>query len=177
MWSPYHNKDMQCIEAVQRRAARFTVNCYSRYQSVSNILQKINWPTLEECRNELKLIMMYKIVHGHVHIQPILPVIRSFSNGTYHQLGDIITGFCSQPLEQTFINILFSQRQWNCGTHYQLRWSATKYLVRVHKWSSRTNYVEHKWSPWTIYVVISGLVKTIDNIYSIYGGTWLKWSA
>ena len=52
------------------------------YQSVSNILQRLNWPTLEERRNELKLIMMYKIVHDHVHIQPILPVIHSFSNGT-----------------------------------------------------------------------------------------------
>ena len=74
----YASKDIQCIEAVQMRAARFTVNCYSRYQSVSNILQKLNWPTLEERRNELKLIMMYKIVHGHVHIQPILPVIHFF---------------------------------------------------------------------------------------------------
>ena len=35
-----------------------------------------------------------------------------------------------------------------------------KYLVRVHKWSGRTNYVEHKWSPQTIYVVISDPVKT-----------------
>ena len=26
--------------------------------------------------------MMYKIVHGLVHIQPVLPVIHSFSNGT-----------------------------------------------------------------------------------------------
>ena len=51
-WSPYHNKDIQCIEAVQRRAARFTVNCYTRYHSVSNILEKLNWPTLEERKYE-----------------------------------------------------------------------------------------------------------------------------
>ena len=38
VWSPYYNKDIQHIEAVQRRAARFTVNFYSRYQGVSNIL-------------------------------------------------------------------------------------------------------------------------------------------
>ena len=65
MFSHYiiHNKDIQHIEAVQRRADRFIVNCYSRYQSVSNTLQKLNWSTLEECRNELKLIMMYKIMY------------------------------------------------------------------------------------------------------------------
>ena len=51
----YHNKDIQRIEAVQRRAARFTLICYLRYQSVSNILEKLNWPTLEERRNELNL--------------------------------------------------------------------------------------------------------------------------
>ena len=38
--------------------------------------------------------------------------------------------------------------------------SVTKYLVRVHKWSGWTNSVEYKWSPRTIYVVISGPVKT-----------------
>ena len=34
------------------------------------------------------------------------------------------------------------------------------FLVTVHKWPGRTNYVEHKWSPRTAYVVISGPVKT-----------------
>ena len=39
-------------------------------------------------------------------------------------------------------------------------WSVTRYLVRVHKWSGRTNYDEHKRSPRTTYVVISGPPKT-----------------
>ena len=58
----------------------FTCECKVKLKLYC-ILQKLKWPTLEERRNELKLIMMYKIVHGHVRIQPILPVIRSFSNG------------------------------------------------------------------------------------------------
>ena len=40
------------------------------------------------------------------------------------------------------------------------KWSVTRYLVRVHKWSGRTNYDEHKRSPRTIYVAISGPPKT-----------------
>ena len=36
----------------------------------------------------------------------------------------------------------------------------TRYLIRVHKWSGQTNYVEHKWSSRTVYVVISGPVET-----------------
>ena len=69
------------MERVQGRAARFAVNCYSRYHSIIDMMQKLNWPTLKECRNKSKLVMMYKIIHGHVHIQSILPLVQSFSTG------------------------------------------------------------------------------------------------
>ena len=36
----------------------------SRYQSVTSILQQLDWPTLHERRDQIKLIMMYKIIHG-----------------------------------------------------------------------------------------------------------------
>ena len=81
VWSPHCDKDIQCIERVQRRAARFAANCYSRYHSVTDMMQKLNWPTLKQHRNESKLVMMYKVIHGHVHIQSILPLVQSFSNG------------------------------------------------------------------------------------------------
>ena len=35
IWSPHCKNDIQLIEAVQRRTARFAVNCYSRNQSVT----------------------------------------------------------------------------------------------------------------------------------------------
>ena len=44
------------------------------------MMQKL-WPTLKQRRNESKLVMMYKVIHGHVHIQSILPLVQSFSNG------------------------------------------------------------------------------------------------
>ena len=52
--------------------------------------------------------MMYKIVHGHVHIQPILPVIHSFSNGTIRGHNNRFL----QPatIEQMFTNIPFFQQ-------------------------------------------------------------------
>ena len=78
IWSPHCDKEVQCMERVQRRVARFTVNCYSRYHSVTGMVQKLNWPTLKECRNESKLVLMYKIIHGQVYIQSILPLLQSF---------------------------------------------------------------------------------------------------
>ena len=81
VWSPHCDKDVKCTERVQRRAARFAVNCYLRYHSVTGMMQKLNWPTLKERRNESKLVMMYKIIYGHVHIHSTLPLVQSFSNG------------------------------------------------------------------------------------------------
>jgi len=72
--------NIHLIEAVQRRAARFVVNCHSRYQSVASIQQELGWPTLQERRDQMKLIMMYKIIHGLVYIQHNLPLTYSNLN-------------------------------------------------------------------------------------------------
>jgi len=77
VWSPHCQKDIQCIEAIQRRAARFAMNCYSKYQSVSNMIHQLNWPTLYDRRNKLKLMMMYKIVNGLTYVQRNLPLMYS----------------------------------------------------------------------------------------------------
>jgi len=54
----------------QRRTARLAENCYSRYQSVTDILQQLDWPTLNERRNQMKLIMMYKIIRTWTCVYP-----------------------------------------------------------------------------------------------------------
>ena len=51
------------LEKVQRSTACFVMNDYARYSSVLNYL---SWPTLEQRRNQFKLIFFFKIVHGIV---------------------------------------------------------------------------------------------------------------
>ena len=68
VWAPYYHRDIYQLEAVQRRAARFVVNCYGRYQSVTDILRSLEWPILAQRRDHSKIIMMYKIVHNIVYI-------------------------------------------------------------------------------------------------------------
>ena len=80
VWCPHYNKDIQLIEAVQRRAARFCMNCYSRYESVTSMLEKLKWPTLTDRRDDLKLVMLYKIIYGYVHVQQTLPLTYSSFN-------------------------------------------------------------------------------------------------
>ena len=50
VWSPYTRKNIQSLEAVQRRAARFVKNDFKFTSSVTAMLQDLEWPTLEERR-------------------------------------------------------------------------------------------------------------------------------
>ena len=68
VWAPYLQKDIVKLESVQRRSARFVLNDYARLSSVTNMLQRLGWSTLEQRRNSLKIFMLYKIIHGIVHI-------------------------------------------------------------------------------------------------------------
>ena len=47
VWDPYYHNDIQTLEKVQRRAARWVMNDYSWYSSVSNMLNNLNWPPLQ----------------------------------------------------------------------------------------------------------------------------------
>ena len=82
VWAPYHRTDICQIEAIQRRAARFAMNCYDRHQSVTEMLRKLTWPTLESRRNHFKIIMMFKIVNDMIHIQPDVPIIYTTGSNT-----------------------------------------------------------------------------------------------
>jgi len=39
--------DIQHLEKVQRRAARWVFNDYSTYSSVTDMLKQLSWPTLQ----------------------------------------------------------------------------------------------------------------------------------
>ena len=65
---PYIQDDIQRIEMVQRRAARWVMSDYSPYSSVSDMLGRLGWRTLEQRRADSWLVLFYKIVHGLVAI-------------------------------------------------------------------------------------------------------------
>ena len=51
------------IEAVQRRAARFVVNRYHNTSSVAEMINKLEWPTLQHRRKVARLAMLHKILN------------------------------------------------------------------------------------------------------------------
>jgi hypothetical protein len=64
----YLKEDKNRIEMVQHRAARYVVNRYHNTSSVTSMLKDLKWSTLEERRQRVRLVLMYKIVNGLVKI-------------------------------------------------------------------------------------------------------------
>jgi hypothetical protein len=69
VWDPHTSSDIQRLEAIQRRAARFVSKDYRRSEgTVTNILQQLQWPSLEQRRKQIRLTTMYKIQQGLIAI-------------------------------------------------------------------------------------------------------------
>ena len=71
---------------VQRRAAMFVFNSYTYDTSISTLLDALNWPTFQQRRNNLKAIIMYKIVSNLIRIpaNQFLPPVSSSTLNLHH---------------------------------------------------------------------------------------------
>ena len=67
-WAPHTQQNIQSLEAVQRRAARFVTSDYRRTSSVTDMLQSLQWDTLHQRRMRSQVVMCYKIVASIVDI-------------------------------------------------------------------------------------------------------------
>ena len=68
IWDPHFIQRQYNLEMVQRRAARWVCSQYDRQASVTAMLQKLAWETLEARRAKMRILMLYKIVHQLVAI-------------------------------------------------------------------------------------------------------------
>ena len=76
VWDPHSQTNIDRLEAVQRRAARWTVSDYSTYSSVTEMLERLGWRSLAQRRSDARLCLFYKIVYGLVAI-PMPSYIQS----------------------------------------------------------------------------------------------------
>ena len=51
-WDPYTKENVKRLEMVQRRASRYVLNWYNYVSSVNEMLQELEWNTLEERRKK-----------------------------------------------------------------------------------------------------------------------------
>ena len=77
VWDPSTQKNINKLEMIQRRYARFIYNDFRRTSSVTTMLHQLQWPTLQERRAQFKVVMVYRIVHCLIdipreHLQPAI---------------------------------------------------------------------------------------------------------
>jgi hypothetical protein len=76
VWNPHHKKYISQIEMVQRRAARFVCSRYHNTSSVTEMLGKLQWESLEHRRIRAGLMVFYKIQFSLVAIPLPAIVVR-----------------------------------------------------------------------------------------------------
>ena len=81
---PHTRANINKVESIQRRAARFVTNNYDPRASVTTLLQDLNCPTLQHRRELAKLVMMYRITYHLIskyHLVTYLIPSRSGTRG------------------------------------------------------------------------------------------------
>ena len=68
VWDPHLQKDIDRLEGVQRRGARFVCNDYGRRSSVTTMMRDLGWKPLRDRRRDQRLSLFHKIVNDLVAI-------------------------------------------------------------------------------------------------------------
>ena len=112
-WDPYLKKDIGRLEAVQRRAARFVKDEYSRTPgTVTSIYRDLNWDTLEKRRKILRLTLLHKVLHGGVYIA--LPsYIHTKTRYTRSSLRSRLTSISTSCNAYKFSFVPRTIQEWN----------------------------------------------------------------
>ena len=69
IWSPYSKLQINQIEKVQRTAARWTCGRWRSTSGVGEMLDELEWPSLEAQREQASLLLFHKIHCEAVYIE------------------------------------------------------------------------------------------------------------
>ena len=88
VWDPYTKSNINKLESVQRRAARYVLDDYQTTSSVTAMLQQLGWESLQYRREIAKTVMMFKITQSLVVIPstPYLHPVGATTRGHHHRL-------------------------------------------------------------------------------------------
>ena len=68
VWDPHLAKDINSLEAIQRKSARFIMSNFKSDSSVTAMLQKLGLRSLADRRRDLRLALLYKVAHSKVKV-------------------------------------------------------------------------------------------------------------
>ena len=88
IWDPYYQNNIHKLETIQHCAARFVlIKPWIRHHcdSITKILNELNWPSLQERRKQARLILLYKIVNPLLLVpNRCLPSLNQTATRAHH---------------------------------------------------------------------------------------------
>ena len=69
IWDPYTDVNINTLEGVQRRSARFVCNQFSYHESVTSMLNELDWPSLQQRRAEKRMALFHRVVNETVDVE------------------------------------------------------------------------------------------------------------
>ena len=111
VWDPCYNVDVDKLEKIQHRAARWVISDYNRTSSMTEMLNQLSWPTLWTRRKISRLQLLHKILRQD--IVSILPYYQSVERQTrhYHHLHFILPTPSTTSYQHSFYSR--SIKEWN----------------------------------------------------------------
>jgi hypothetical protein len=69
VWDPYYQDDIDALEKIQNRAARWVTSRYRRTSHISEIIDTLQWPSLQARREKTRLETLFKFDKGLINIE------------------------------------------------------------------------------------------------------------
>ena len=110
-WDPNSLRNIRKIEQIQRSSARYVTNTYDRRASITALLSKLEWPSLQERCRQSRLTMLFRIRFNLVDIKWKHHLTESTSSTRGHSCRFWNPHFSSQAFTSSFFPR--TNREWN----------------------------------------------------------------
>ena len=111
VWDPHLQKDIDTLDMVQRRCARFVYQDFSRESSVTWMCNRLQWDTLAHRRAKAKVTVLYRVVNQLVAI-PVEQYLRPSATNTRGHDQKFFIGYC-RTNTMKFSFFPDAARRWN----------------------------------------------------------------
>ena len=112
VWSPHQKKDIDQLETVQCRAARYVFHNYQRKgSSVSGMIKELGWESLQQRRARADMVNFYKVQHGLIAVQHP-HILQRIQRPKLETTNNFQKPFCS-TYSYKFSFFPRSMRMWN----------------------------------------------------------------
>ena len=98
---PHTTQNINRLEMVQQRSARFVMGDYHTTSSVTTMLTNLDWNTLQERRARAKAVMMFRIVNNLVDI-PTTYLISAATTISGHRHKFLVPYARTSTYQQSF---------------------------------------------------------------------------